>query len=116
MMALAERFEDLKAVSQPTNWRGRSGRFYALVAQSLADFSLDGDDLYMLASGRRVLWVGGAAEVIFEPATRAHFRLALRQADSVFRVSAPATDIERMTIAWDLDGAEPVFGLSLTRR
>jgi hypothetical protein len=113
MMAVAERFEDLKAVAQPTNWRGRSGRFYALAALPVGQFSLDGDDLYMLASGRRVLWVGGAAEVIGEAASRAHFRLALRNADSAFRVSSPANATERMTIAWDLDGAEPVFGLSL---
>jgi len=113
MMAVAERFEDLKAAAQATNWRGRSGRYYALVALPLDLFALENDDLYLLARGTDVLWVGTEAEVVGDAARRAAFRTALRFANAAFRVGAPAGEVDRMTMAWDLEGAEPVFGLSL---
>jgi hypothetical protein len=49
--------------ARQVNWRGRSGRFYALIAERLDSFSLD-------------------------------------------------DDLSRMTVVWDLEGAEPVTGLS----
>lgn len=114
MMVVAERFEDLQAAAQATNWRGRSGRFYGLEPLAMADFSLDGPGVFLLARGSHVLWVGTAAEVIGDATRRAHFRLALREAQTVFRIDAPDSEIGRMTLAWDLEGAEPVLGLRLT--
>jgi hypothetical protein len=114
MMALAERFEDLQASAQPTNWRGRSGRFYALEALPIDRFGLSGSDLFLLARGADVLWVGSEAEIIGDFTQRAAFRDALRFATSVFRISPPADPIERLTMAFDLEGAEPITGLSLT--
>lgn len=114
MMVVAERFEDLQAAALATNWRGRSGRFYALEPLPLERFALTGDHLYLLTTGERVLWVGTADEVIAEALTRARFRVALGAADAAFRMDAPLGEIERMTIAWDLEGAEPVLGLRLT--
>lgn len=114
MMAVAERFEDLKQAAQATNWRGRSGRFYAMAALPLDRFALEDDELYLLARGVDVLWVGTKAEVVADAARRAAFRTALRFANAAFRIEAPASDVDRMTMAWDLEGAEPVFGLSLT--
>ena len=113
MMALAERFEDLKASAEATNWRGRSGRFYALTALPIDRFALAGPHLYLLARGTDVLWVGTEAEVIGDAAPRAAFRTALRFANAAFRIAPPKDDIERMTMAWDLEGAEPVTSLSL---
>jgi len=112
MMVVAERFEDLQAAAQATNWRGRSGRFYALEPLALERFGLTGSGLYLLTAADRVLWVGTADEVIAEALTRARFRVALGAADAAFRMDAPAGEIERMTIAWDLEGAEPA-GLRL---
>ena len=114
MMAVAERFDELKASSLATNWRGRSGRFYALTAISVATFSLAGPDLYLLAGGGSVLWVGTAVDLIADAVSRARFRLALNLADQAFSLPHPDSDVDRMTIAWDLEGAEPVSGLSLT--
>ena len=113
MMALAERFEDLQATARPTNWRGRSGRFYALEALPIDRFGLTGSELYVLARGADVLWVGTEAEVIGDVTQRAAFRGALRFATSAFGISPPADPIDRMTMAFDLEGAEPIIGLSL---
>jgi hypothetical protein len=114
MMVVAQRFEDLQAASQATNWRGRSGQFYALEALPVGQFALESDELYLLARGGDVLWVGTESEVIGDAARRAAFRTALRVANAAFRIAAPTTEIERMTMSWDLEGAEPVLGLSLT--
>ncbi len=113
MMAVAERFEELKQMAAPTNWRGRSGRFYGLAETRLAAFSLVGDDLYVLVARGRVLFVGGAQEVVADPALRANFRAALRQAELVYRTDAPADPVERLTAIWDLERAEPAAGLRL---
>ena len=114
MMVLAERFEDLKDSAQVTNWRGRSGRFYALAPVPLASFSLAGSSLYLLAAEDRVLWVGTAADLVADSASRQRFRAALRLGEAAFSITAPADDVARMTMAWDLEAAVPVKGLRLT--
>lgn len=98
--------------SRPVNWRGRSGRFYALSPERLEDFSLRDNELYLIARGSLVLWAGSSEDVIGDPQSRARFRLALTCADRVFHVDAGEDDVERMTIVWDLEGAIPVTGLS----
>jgi hypothetical protein len=113
MMAVAERFEALRAASLATNWRGRSGRFYALAPVPVASFSLSGTQLYLLAAHNRVLWVGTAAEVVGDASCRARFRTALSVADVAFEIAAPEGEIDRLTMAWDLEVAEPILGLSL---
>ena len=46
------------------------------------------------------------------PARRFRFRPALGTADRAFRVATEGDDLSRMTVVWDLEGAEPVTGLS----
>ena len=59
------------------------------------------------------MWVGTAQDVIHDPQSRARFRLALAAADRAFVVDVDGDDeLGRMTIVWDLEGAEPVTGLS----
>jgi hypothetical protein len=94
------------------NWRGRSGRFYALTPERLDAFGLATDGLYLLALGGNVLWVGSARDVIDDAQSRSRFRLALDCADRAFAVDVSADDITRMTMVWDLEGAEPVTSLS----
>jgi hypothetical protein len=94
------------------NWRGRSGRFYALTPERLDSFVLSTDGLYMLARGTLPLWVGTAHDVIHDAASRARFRLALAAADRAFAVEAEEDELTRMTVVCDLEGAEPVTGLS----
>jgi hypothetical protein len=106
-----------KRLSQPSfvravNWRGRSGRFYALSPEPLEDFILRNNELYLIARGTLVLWAGSSEDVISDPQSRARFRLALTCADRVFHVEAGDDDVERMTVVWDLEGAIPVTGLS----
>jgi hypothetical protein len=112
MASLAER--RITALSPPrqVNWRGRSGRFYALTPERLDAFALSTDALYMLARGTLPMWVGSAYDVIHDAASRSRFRLALEAADRAFVVEAAADELSRMTIVWDLEGAEPVTGLS----
>jgi hypothetical protein len=104
-----------KRLSQPgfsraVNWRGRSGRFYALTPERLDDFCLLSDDVYLI--GSLVLWAGSSREVIEDAQSRARLRLALTCADRVFHVESSDDEVERMTLVWDLEGATPVAGLS----
>ncbi len=112
MACLAE--SRIPAMPSPrhVNWRGRSGRFYALAPERLDSFVLSTDGLYMLARGTLPLWVGTAHDVIHDAQSRARFRLALAAADRAFAVAAEEDELSRMTTVWDLEGAEPVTGLS----
>lgn len=98
--------------ARPVNWRGRSGRFYALTPEPIEMLSLRTGELYLVARGSMVLWVGSSSDVIDDPQSRARFRLALTCADRAFHVEASEDDLERMGIVWDLEGATPVAGLS----
>lgn len=95
------------SLGRPTNWFGRSGRAYGFVAESLDKFSLVERELYLIAKGSLVLWVGSAAELIVDPTSRSRFRRALDSADHAFRLATPRDDVERMTTIWDLEGAAP---------
>jgi len=98
--------------ARQVSWRGRSGRLYALSPERLDAFALRNNDLFLVALGQLVLWAGSADDVIHDAQSRARFRLALDCADRVFHVDAGGDEIERMTAIWDLEGAEPVAGLS----
>jgi len=100
------------ASAHPVNWRGRSGRFYALEQQRLESFSFHGDELYLIALGPHVLWAGGAADLVEDAMSRARFRLAMDCADRVFRVETSTDPVERLTVIWDLEAAEPIIGLN----
>jgi hypothetical protein len=112
MMILAERRFLAQAPVRQVNWRGRSGRFYALIQERLDTFALTTDGLYLLARGTVPVWVGSADDVINDAQSRSRFRLALEAADRAFLVDAEADELSRMTVVWDLEGAEPVTGLS----
>ena len=99
-------------VQRPVNWRGRSGRCYAVLPRRFDDFALEEGRLYLLALGNHVLWAGSAEDVVGDAASRAGFRLALDCADRVFEVEGGDNAVERLTIMWDLHGAEPVMELS----
>jgi hypothetical protein len=112
MVAVLDKRLSQPSFARPVNWRGRSGRLYALSPERLENFSLESDELYLIARGSFVLWAGSSTDVIADPQSRARFRLALATADRVFHVESDANDIERMTTVWDLEGAMPVSGLS----
>lgn len=112
MMILAERRFLAQAPVRQVNWRGRSGRFYALTSERMDTFALTTDGLYMLARGTVPVWVGSADDVINDAQSRSRFRLALEAADRAFIVDSATDELSRMTTVWDLEGAEPVTGLS----
>jgi hypothetical protein len=112
MASLADHRRGASPLPRQVNWRGRSGRFYALTAVKLDSFELSTDGLYMLARGTLPMWVGSAHDVIHDPQSRSRFRLALATADRAFAVEADDNELTRMTVVWDLEGAEPVTGLS----
>ena len=49
MMAVAERFDDLRVTADVANWRGRSGRYYVLTPLPIDRFALTGSDLILHA-------------------------------------------------------------------
>ena len=112
MMVSAERRFAAQAAVRQVNWRGRSGRFYALMPERLDSFSLSTAGLHMLARGTVPVWVGSGDDVINDAQSRSRFRLALEAADRAFLVADSADELSRMTTVWDLEGAEPVSGLS----
>ncbi len=91
-----------------SNWQGRSGRAYDLVSENVEQFVLGEDDLFLIAKGNHVLWVGSTAELVSDPMSRTRFRLALDCADRAFRVLSPGAPAERLSTIWDLEGAEPL--------
>jgi hypothetical protein len=95
-----------------TTWRGRSGRSYGLMPLSLAAFTLEPGELYLVAKGGNALWVGSAEDIIADQQSRRRFRLALVTADRAFRLDSGTDDVERMTTIWDLEEAAPEQGLS----
>jgi hypothetical protein len=90
-------------------WQGRSGRAYDMVSENLQHFSMTEAQLFMLAKGSHVLWVGSSEELVADPMSRTRFRLALDCADRVFRVLSVNLG-ERLSTIWDLEGAEPRQG------
>ena len=96
------------AFIRSVSWQGRSGRSYGLVGENLDQFAMAERDLYIIAKGSHVLWVGSTGELVVDPMSRTRFRLALDCADRVFRCLTPGADAERMATIWDLEGAEPV--------
>jgi hypothetical protein len=112
MAGFAERRGTAVASPRQANWRGRSGRFYALTPERLDSFVLDSASLYLLARGGVPMWVGSARDVIDDAQSRSRFRLALEAADRAFLVETEQDELERATTVWDLEGAEPVTGLS----
>jgi hypothetical protein len=90
-----------------SNWQGRSGRAYDMVSENLERFAMTEADLYVIAKGNNVLWVGSTNELVNDPMSRTRFRLALDCADRVFRLLSPGATTERLSTIWDLEGAEP---------
>lgn len=112
MMMLAERRFGVGAPVRQVNWRGRSGRFYALTPERLDSFALTSSGLHLLARGGVPMWVGSANDVINDAQSRSRFRLALEASDRAFLVETSGDELARATTVWDLEGAEPVTGLS----
>ena len=90
MVPVFDRDVMAEGMARPVNWRGRSGRYYALAPRRLEDFCFSGDELFLIALGPMVLWVGAAADLVADPVSRARFRLAMDCADRVFQVDARA--------------------------
>lgn len=89
------------------SWLGRSGRAYAVSSENLENFVMLESALYVIAEGKRVLWVGSTNELVDDPMSRTRFRLALDCADRAFRVLSAGPVTERLSTIWDLEGAEP---------
>jgi hypothetical protein len=91
------------------DWRGRSGNVHRLTTLPLGAFSLEPGWLYVLAASSRVLWVGDMDGLVGAAVERQNFREALDRADSAYAIAAPMDEVARMTLAWDLEGAEPAI-------
>lgn len=102
-----------KSPKRPVNWRGQSGRYYALIEEQLESFGLLGDDLYLIAEGIHARWIGTATDIIEDQASRARFRIAINKASSVLRLTPPQDHIERMKMVCDIEAGELAGALSL---
>ena len=91
-----------------SSWQGRSGQSYGLVSENLDHFAMGETNLFLLAKGSHVLWVGSSDELVADPMSRTRFRLALDCADRVFRLPSSDTAAQRLSTIWDLEGAEPI--------
>ncbi|KQN76440.1 MULTISPECIES: hypothetical protein [unclassified Devosia] len=100
-------FEPPLRHKKTSQWLGLSGHAYALEHENLGDFVLNGADLYLIARGNSVLWVGCGLDLIAEPAIRLRFRKAMNRADGVFRLARPMLDDGRLSVIADLEGAVP---------
>lgn len=98
------------AFHRQSSWQGRSGRAYGMISENLAHFAMDDADLYLIAKGSHVLWVGSTGELVGDPLSRSRFRLALECADRVLRLLTPGAAAERLSTIWDLEGAAPLAG------
>lgn len=90
------------------NWYGHSGRHYALTRESLDNFSLHEDALYLLVVNGAANWVGSARDLIEDAVSRATFRLALKTASGVLRLDSPLDEASRGTTVWDLRNGHAV--------
>ncbi len=88
-----------------SSWHGRSGDVYALEVIPLDLLELDMEHLVVLAEDGLVVWVGSARDVIENHLSRERLRLAMRRGAKAFRTEAPADELARLTLAWDLEGA-----------
>jgi hypothetical protein len=92
-------------------WRGRSGHDYVLDVESTAGFNMADFTLYLIVDAEGLAWTGSLTDIIGDAQSRARFRAALRRATAVY--SLPVDDaLEALTAAWDIEGGEPVAGLS----
>jgi len=89
------------------SWRGRSGRVYPLTPLSLREFSLADSQLHLVTLGPQVLWAGSARDIVQDAQSRARFRLALDCADRAYLAGECPDEIDRLTMIWDLEGAQP---------
>ncbi len=85
-------------------WQGRSGRFYPLVQERLDDFVLLEHDLYVIAEGENLRWIGTADDLISDGSSRDKFRAAVKVASSILRFSDEKSELGRMRAAWDIEG------------
>lgn len=99
-----------RGFGRQTSWQGRSGRAYGVVSESLEHFAMGDAELYLMAKGSHVLWVGSTGELVGDPMSRSRFRLALDCADRVFRLLSPGVAADRLSTIWDLEGAAPLSG------
>lgn len=67
---------------------------------------MDDTELYVVAKGTNILWVGATEDLVSEPMSRARFRLALDCADRVYRLPEDVQD-NRLATILDLEGAAP---------
>jgi hypothetical protein len=94
--------------SDRSHWLGQSGRDYALSTENIDSFAMTEADLYVIAKGGHVLWVGSTEDLVSDPMSRRRFRLALDCASHVFRLDAPE---HRLATIWDLEQAVPAPAL-----
>lgn len=92
----------------PVSWRGGSGRAYDATPESLEAFRFDATSIYILVNRNAPGWVGSARDLIEDQSSRARFKLAMRTASDVLRLSGPSDDVERMVLKFDLEGGRQV--------
>lgn len=93
-------------------WTGRSGRRYVLSAVDIDGFMLREGRLYVLETGGTIRWAGTSGDLIADPASRARFRAALAEDAAIMSLPAPADELARMTLVWDLEGSHARASLS----
>lgn len=90
-------------------WQGRSGRYYQLEQQPLAELNMAGRDLYLLSQitndGETVMWVGTSADLINDDQSRRDFLKAVNTADNAYVYALGEHEMVPPTLIWDLEAA-----------
>ena len=97
------------------SWRGASGRNYELLKQRLEDFSLLGDDIYILVANNKACWVGSANDLVTNGVSRSHFRAALKIAKQVYSFKDNSDGLAKMNIVWDIEAGQLSTGAELVK-
>lgn len=85
-------------------WITESGRMIAVERLDMKTFSLSDNDLCILASGGRALWVGSSLDLIADQNARVGFRQALKTADDVLQLASPDDETDRLCLIHDIIG------------
>lgn len=93
----------------PRQWIGHSGRSYNVVPEDLSRFSLESDALYVIATGARVLWAGSQADLIADSASRARFKMAIREGSFALRLIDSVAPEKRFFLIIDIENGAPAM-------
>lgn len=85
------------------SWVAGSGCEHSTKIETVEQFQILNDRIYILVHLGRSVWVGTNQDLIDDQASRQRFQIALRSASHVHSLLAPADPTRRLCMTFDLD-------------